>query len=236
MAALLEATDLACSFGGVQAVNGVSLRLDEGDMVALVGPNGAGKTTLLNLITGQHRPDRGRIVLAGRDVTRRTVSHPSRWAAIRSYQDGGIFGRLSARDNVAIAALCRGTGRRAATKAADEALSQLGLEPVAGERADRLSGGQRKLIDLARILVVDARVGLLDEPTAGVNPALLDVISREVRRQRENGTAFLIISHELPWVFELCSRVIVLGQGERLTEGTPEEIQADARVIDAYLA
>ena len=237
MAAVLEAEGLARAFNGVQALDGVDLRVEPGDMIALVGPNGAGKTTLLNVLTGQQVPDRGRVTIAGRDVSSRAPSHRARWPAVRTYQNAGMFLRLTAVDNVAVAAVSRGQSHRAAVKVAWEVLTRLGMDPMGDERADRLSGGQKKLVDFARTLVVsDAQVALLDEPTAGVNPALSEILAAQIRKRQEEGMAFVIVSHDLPWVFELCPRVMVLAQGQRLMVGTPEEVTNDPRVIDAYLA
>jgi branched-chain amino acid transport system ATP-binding protein len=217
-------------------VDEVSLSLGEGELVALVGPNGAGKSTFINLVSGHHVPDRGRVSLAGREVTRLPPSHPWRRAVVRSYQDAGIFPRLSAIENLMVPAVARGIPRRKAARRARAVLEVLGLLPVGWERADRLSGGQRKLVDFGRSLMVDARVALLDEPTAGVNPALSERMATLVRERQQVGVAFLIVSHDLPWAFSLCSRVIVLAFGRVLAEGSPEEIKNDARVREAYLA
>lgn len=236
MTALLEAYDVRKAFGGNHAVAGVSLALAAGELVALIGPNGAGKSTLLNLLTGQYVPDSGRVVLDGEEITRRPPSHPSRRVVVRSYQDGGVFPRLSALENVMVPAVARGVPRREAAALAERALARLGLAPVAHERADRLSGGQRKLIDFGRSLVVDARLTLLDEPTAGVNPALADELGELIRQRHEEGVGFLLVSHDLPWSFGLCFRVLVLAAGRVLAEGTPEQVRDDERVREAYLA
>ncbi len=236
MSPAVDARDLSKAFGGNQAVSHVSLSIERGELVALVGPNGAGKSTLLNLLTGQHTPDSGIVTLAGRDVTRLAPSHPSRRVLVRSYQDAGIFPRLSALENVAVPAVARGVPRGEAETRAAEILAALGLGPVARERADRLSGGQRKLVDFARTLLVDSEVALLDEPTAGVHPSLAERLAELIRRRSETGTAYLLVSHDLPWAFDLCPRVLVLASGSVLVEGSPEIVREDARVREAYLA
>ncbi|MCC6223344.1 MAG: ABC transporter ATP-binding protein [Thermoleophilia bacterium] len=236
MTPAVRARDLRKAFGGNQAVADVSLSIERGELVALVGPNGAGKSTLLNLLTGQHAPDRGTVELGSRDVTRLAPSHPARRTLVRSYQDAGIFPRLSALENVAVPAVARGVPRAEAEARAAETLATLGLGPVARERADRLSGGQRKLVDFARTLVVDAEIALLDEPTAGVHPSLADRLAELIRKRSETGTAHLLVSHDLPWAFGLCPRVLVLAAGSVLVEGRPEVVREDARVREAYLA
>ncbi|MDQ0469222.1 ABC transporter ATP-binding protein [Labrys wisconsinensis] len=233
---VLEAHDLAKAFGGHRAVDGVSLALAEGEILALVGPNGAGKTSLLNLLAGQMPPTSGTVRLHGVDVTALAPSHGRRRALLRSFQNGGTFGRLSAVENVALAAIARGEHRSRAEAAARAALAEVGLQPVADWRADTLSGGQRKLIDFARLLVVRPAVALLDEPTAGVSPAIMDVMRAVLLAERARGLGAIIVSHDLPWVFDLCSRVVVLAGGRPLAEGGPDAVAADPAVQEAYLA
>lgn len=235
MTPALEARDLAKSFGGHRAVDGMSLTLVPGEIVALVGPNGAGKTTLLNLLAGQFPPSGGRIVLGGTDITDRPPSHKARSGLLRSFQNGGVFGRLTAIENVALAAVARGARRGAAEAAAREALAEVGLAPVCEWRADRLSGGQRKLIDFARLLVTAPDVALLDEPTAGVSPAIMGVMGTILQAQQRRGLAAVIVSHDLPWVFDLCGRVMVMAGGRPLAEGSPDAVAADPAVQEAYI-
>jgi ABC-type branched-subunit amino acid transport system ATPase component len=236
MTALLETDDVRLSFGGIHAVDGVSVRIEPGEIVALIGPNGAGKTSLLNIAAGLVKPSSGRILLAGADVTACKASNPGRSRLFRSYQGGGVFGNLSALDNVAVAACTRGHRRHDAEKLAYSALKRVGLEPVVNEQAKRLSGGQRVLIDFARLLVSSAIVGLFDEPTSGVNPALLGVMATLIRELAENGGASVVVSHDTQWVFELCPRVIVMAQGRVILDGTPQEVMADRDVMEAYLS
>lgn len=234
--AVLEATGLRKAFGGNHVIDGVDFRLAAAELVALVGPNGAGKTSFLNLVSGQFRPNAGTITLGGVDVTGLEPKAPQRHGLFRSYQNGGTFGKLTAVENVAMAALVRGAHRRSAEAKAAEALKRVGLGPVADWPAERLSGGQRKLIDFARLLLAGPRVALLDEPTAGVNPAIMEVMRSIIAEMRDAGTGFIVISHDLPWVFGLCQRVVVLAAGKVLTMGSPDEVSADPRVREAYLA
>lgn len=233
---VLEATGLKKAFGGNHVIDGVGFSLAPAELVALVGPNGAGKTSFLNLVSGQMRPDAGTIVLDGADVTGLEPKAERRRQIFRSYQNGGTFGKLTAVENVAMAALVRGADRRTAETEAAEALKRVGLGPVANWPAERLSGGQRKLIDFARLLLARPKVALLDEPTAGVNPAIMEVMRAIIADMRDAGTGFIVISHDLPWVFGLCRRVVVLAAGKVLAMGSPDEISADPRVREAYLA
>jgi ABC-type branched-subunit amino acid transport system ATPase component len=232
----LKCVGLSKRFGGNQAISSVDLRVEAGDLVGLVGPNGAGKSTLLNLVTGQYPPDEGSVLVNSRDVTNRSPSHPWRNCIARTYQDGGVFPRLTALENVMVASVARGRSRIQAEKSAADAASQLGLAPVLYERGDRLSGGQRKLVDFARTMVVDAELVLLDEPTAGVNPALAELMADKVLERAGQGVGYLIISHDLQWAFSLCKWIIVLATGKLLMEGSPSQVREDPRVIEAYLA
>ncbi len=236
MNTLLETQDVAVAFGGNQAVDGVTLQVEPGELVALIGPNGAGKTTLLNVITGQQAPDDGRVLLDGTDVSRCKPSHAMRSPLFRSYQGGGALPNLSALDNVAIAACTRGHSRREAEEMARDALARVGLTPVMDALAKRLSGGQRVLIDFARLLVSGARVGLFDEPTSGVNPGLLGIMADLIRELARNGGASIVVSHDTQWVFDLCPRVVVMAQGRVLMDDTPDRVKADKRVMEAYLS
>jgi ABC-type branched-subunit amino acid transport system ATPase component len=233
---VLEATGLRKSFGGNHVIDGVDFSLATGELVALVGPNGAGKTSFLNLISGQFRANEGAIRIDDVDVTGLEPKASARRKLFRSFQNGGAFGKLTAVENVAIAGMVRGMSRRQAEDAAADALGRVGLEPVAGWAAERLSGGQRKLIDFARLLLARPVIALLDEPTAGVNPAIMEVMRSIIAEMRDAGTGFVVISHDLPWVFGLCQRVVVLAAGQVLTAGSPEEVSADPRVREAYLA
>lgn len=233
---VLEATGLKKAFGGNHVIDGVDFRLAAAELVALVGPNGAGKTSFLNLVSGQMRPNAGTITLDGADVTGLEPKSRKRRQLFRSYQNGGTFGKLTAAQNVAMAGLVRDMDRRSAEASAVAALERVGLGPVADWPAERLSGGQRKLIDFARLLLAGPTVALLDEPTAGVNPAIMEVMRSIIAEMRDAGTGFIVISHDLPWVFGLCQRVVVLAAGKVLTMGSPEEVSADPRVREAYLA
>jgi ABC-type branched-subunit amino acid transport system ATPase component len=223
------------SFGGNQAVSDVSTTINRGEIVGLVGPNGAGKSTYINLLTGQYTPDAGRVTVEGVEVTKLAPSHRGRFKVVRSYQDAGMFLRLSAIENVIVAAVARGMPMQTARARSREILDELGLRAVAHQRAERLSGGQRKLVDVARCLISDAVFILLDEPTAGVNMATADLLTRLIADRRAAGAGILVVSHDLRWAFPICSRVVVLAQGSLIAEGTADEVMQNPAVIEAYL-
>ncbi len=236
MSVILETVGLKKSFGGNQVIDGVDFALKAGELVAIVGPNGAGKTSFLNLISGQFKPNGGTICLGGTDISRLSPNAGARKSLFRSFQNGGAFGKLTARENVALAGMIRGMGRAEAEREAAKALERVGLSPVAEWTAEHLSGGQRKLIDVARLLLARPSVALLDEPTAGVNPAIMEVMRGIIASMRDEGCGFAVISHDLPWVFGLCHRVVVLAAGRVLAAGSPDEVSANQAVREAYLA
>lgn len=233
---ILDVRNIAKAYGGNQVVGGVDLSVAHKEIVALVGPNGAGKTTTLNLLSGQVALDSGSIALAGVDVSRHGPARVERHSLFRSFQNGGTFAKLSAIENVAVAGVVRGMPLFDARQAAAEALDRVGLTPVAHWPASKLSGGQRKLIDFARLLLANPRVALLDEPTAGVSPLIIEVMSEIIQSMRRVNTAFVVISHDLPWVFGLCDRVVVLATGKVLCAGSPDQVRANKDVQEAYLA
>jgi neutral amino acid transport system ATP-binding protein len=248
---LLTVDGLAKRFGGLRAVDGATLSVEEGSITALIGPNGAGKTTLFNLVTGFDRPDSGSVELAGRPITRRPPHAVARAGMMRTFQLTKALAAMTVLDNMLLGArrqpgerllgLARSPfGWRAREREiharARELLERVGLEAKAGEYAGTLSGGQRKLLELARLLMAEPRLVLLDEPLAGVNPALGERLLEHVHELRaEHGMTFLFIEHDMQAVMRNAERVIVMAQGRVIASGPPAEVRADARVIDAYL-
>jgi branched-chain amino acid transport system ATP-binding protein len=231
----LTGSELTKAFGGIAAVSGVDIALGPGEIVGVLGPNGSGKTTLMSLLAGLVRPDHGRVCVGGRDVTRAAPYSPKRRDVACALQNPRLFGSLIVRDNLELslhAKRCRGP---AATTLIDDALERLQLAHTGGLRAASLSGGQRKLVDLARALIVRPRVLLADEPTAGVSRAGQELVAGALQRATEDGTAVLLISHDLPWTFSLCRRIVFLRAGALLVEGTAADVQNDPRIADAYL-
>ena len=247
---LIEARDLVKVFGGLRAVDGMSIALNRGEMLGLIGPNGAGKTTLFNLLAGSLRPSEGRICVAGHDLTRYGADRRLGAGLGRTFQIPRPFAEMSVLENVL-------TGRqdqlgerlwmnvltpgrvaseeRAAVEKARNLLDFVTLSKLEHEPARVLSGGQRKLLELARILMADPQAILLDEPAAGVNPTLLELIIDRVLELNAQGKSILLIEHNMDMVARLCGRVVVMAAGRHLIEGKPEDVSRDPTVIDAYL-
>ena len=241
MTALLEIEGLTKRFGGVTAVNTCSFAVPEGSVTALVGPNGSGKTTAFNLITGYARADEGIVRFAGQAVRRPDPIRLSRSGLTRTFQQARIFADLTLVENM-VAALQQpwraafSTAVRGHERArALELLEEFGLARLAQERAGNLSYGQKKLLEFAAVLMGDPRLVLLDEPTAGVNPVLVEQIEERIRELNARGLTFLVVEHNMNLVMRLCDPVVVLAQGSKLAEGHPDEVRNDSRVLDAYL-
>ncbi len=241
MNALLEASGLTKRFGGVTAVSDCSFSVPEGSITALVGPNGSGKTTAFNLITGYMRGDAGAVRFAGTTVHRPDPVRLARQGLIRTFQQARIFPALTLVENLVAAvqqpwwAVFRTAvpGRERAR--ALELLDEFGLAGMADARAGELSYGQKKLLEFATVLMGEPRLVLLDEPTAGVNPVLVQQIEGRIRDLHARGITFLVVEHNMNLVMRLCDPVIVLDHGAKLADGPPEVVRSDPRVLDAYL-
>ncbi len=229
--AALEIEGLRKSFGGVLAVNGVSLRLEPGRIYGLIGPNGSGKTTLFNCITGLERRDEGRVFFNGQPIDGLKPYQIARQGIGRTFQVIRVFPELTALENLLV--VTQGD-RAAAMERALELLRFVRLEGLKGEFAGNLSYGQQKLVEFVRMLMRDPSLILLDEPAAGVNRTLLNDLLDAVRRLRDQGKTVLLVEHDMKVVMGLCETVFVLDHGEKIAEGSPGAIQMDERVIEAY--
>jgi ABC-type branched-subunit amino acid transport system ATPase component len=227
----LEIEDVRKSFGGVAAVNGVSLRLPPGRIYGLIGPNGSGKTTLFNCITGVERRDAGRIFLNGERIDGLKPYQVAQKGVGRTFQIIRVFPELTALENLLV--VTRGA-REAARAHALELLRFVNLEGLKDEYAGNLSYGQQKLVEFVRMLMRDPSLILLDEPAAGVNRTLLNDLLEAVRGLRDQGKTVLLVEHDMKVVMGLCETVFVLDHGEKIAEGPPGVIQTDERVIEAY--
>jgi branched-chain amino acid transport system ATP-binding protein len=247
---LLSVTGITKRFGGVEALNGCTLSVREASITGLIGPNGAGKTTLFNVISGLIAADSGQIRLGDGRLDGLSAHAIARRGVARTFQIPRPLGRMSVLENVLVYAhaqpgegLARVFTSPARVAAAEKGLRErahaildsVELAPLAGERADTLSGGQKKLLELARALMSDPRIILLDEPGAGVNPTLMRSLSEAIRALRAAGRTFLLIEHDMDLVTELCDPVIVMAQGRTLVEGPFAEVRRDPRVLEAYL-
>jgi len=247
---VLAVDGLSKSFGGLQAVSEVSFAVESGAIVGLIGPNGAGKTTTFNMVAGALEPSAGRISLLGEDVTGQRTDILYHKGLMRTFQLSQEYARMTALENLAVAAPTQpgesifaswlSAGRvaqreREVIELARETLEFLGLTHVSDELAGNLSGGQKKLLEIGRTMMNDAKVVLLDEPGAGVNPTMMRKVAELIERlNEERGYTFCIIEHDMDMIARLCGKIVVLVEGQVLMEGSIEDVRADERVIDAY--
>ncbi|WP_108663025.1 ABC transporter ATP-binding protein [Acuticoccus kandeliae] len=247
---MLEARHISFGYDALKAVDDVSLAFAFDRITALIGPNGAGKTTLFNLLAGALKPQSGEILLAGEALTPLPPHAIFQRGLARTFQIPRPFGQLSVLENLLVAAdetpgerfydgWLRGGAvkrrERQLTERARELLDFVTLDHLADEPARTLSGGQQKLLELARILMKEPRMILLDEPAAGVNPALLQVIVERIEKIHARGIGFVIIEHNIDLVTRICDPIVVMAEGRVLVEGSAETVRNDPRVIDAYL-
>ncbi len=246
---IFEATNVRKDFGGVVAVNVDEICIEPGTLVSLIGPNGAGKTTFFDVVTGFQSARSGQVCFKGEPISGWEPYKIARQGLVRTFQLTRVLARMTVIDNMRLAAddqpgerlygqFLPGTVRRKEseiTGRADELLERFALTRVRDEYAGRLSGGQKKLLELARALMVRPKMMLLDEPMAGVNPALGESLLHYVQELRDEGMTFLLVEHDMDVVMRISERVIVMAAGEVIADGLPGEVRTDRRVIDAYL-
>ena len=244
MTALLDVKAVSKSFGGVAANRSVSVEVGDGEIVGLIGPNGSGKTTLFNSIVGFHPVDTGSISFDGRDITRLRVPRIARLGMLRTFQQTRIYPKMTAMQNMAASTPYRDVSliqmlSRHPPHVADKSealLDFVGLYSKRFLRAGDLSFGQQKLLEFAMALMNEPRMLLLDEPTAGINPTLINGLIDRLKRANEDlGITLFVIEHNMRVIMNLAQRIYCLAHGELLAEGPPEAIQTDQRVVDAYL-
>lgn len=248
---MIEVHNLTKTFGGFTAVNAASLSIATGSITGLIGPNGAGKTTLFNVIAGVHQPNGGSVTLDGEDITGLPPHQLFEKGMLRTFQIAHEFSSLSVRENLMMVPDTQPGeslidvwlhGRKVkqveeeVRSKADEVIEFLEISHVADELAGNLSGGQKKLLELGRTMMVDAKIVFLDEVGAGVNRTLLNTIGDAIiRLNKERGYTFCVIEHDMDFIDKLCDPVIVMAEGAVLAEGTLAEIKANEQVIEAYL-
>ncbi len=233
--AILEIRHVSKFFGGLAANSDVSFEVEERTIVGLIGPNGAGKTTLFNCITGYHRPSRGEIVFEGRRMNGLRPHKVCKLGMARTWQKVRPLTNLSVVDNVVVGALCRTNSVKEARVVAEEQLRVVRLEGKAGFLAGTLPIGERKKLEVARVLATKPKLLLLDEVMGGLNARESEEIIQLILEIRTHGVTQIVIEHDMKAIMRLADRIVVLNSGEKLAEGTPQEIVRDPLVVEAYL-
>ena len=248
----LRVNDLRKEFGGIVAVDGASFEVEEGTMTGLIGPNGAGKSTTFNCITGVHEPTAGQVHFQGEEITGLSPNRVANRGLVRTFQIARELEEMTVLENMLLApkgqrgeALWRSVlpfVRRSVVEQEEEILEDcwemlefFEIDHLAHEYAGNLSGGQRKLLELARALLTEPTMLLLDEPFVGVNPSLEERLLEHIHELREQGYTFLIVEHDMDLIMQNCEHIIVMHQGQVLTEGTPAEVKQNEQVVEAYL-
>ncbi len=235
MAALLEVRGVFKFFGGLAANSNVSFSVEEGSIMGLIGPNGAGKTTLFNCVTGFHPPSRGEVLFDGRSIARLTPARICRLGMARTWQKVRPLAKMTVLDNVMVGALSRTGDLRRASEIAREQLAHVKLEHKAGALAGGLPVGERKKLEVARVLATRPRLLLLDEVMGGLNPAESEDVIQLILEIRRRGVTQIVIEHDMKAIMRISDEIVVLNSGEKLTQGPPAEIVANPDVVAAYL-
>ena len=238
MSAILSTQDVVVRFGVLQAVSQASIEVVEGRVTGLIGPNGAGKTTLFNVITGLQEPTAGKVFFDGKDITNKNPFKRARMGIARTFQKLEVFGSLSARENILVAAEQRKTWDRSGfdpNQVCDEILEKVGLSDVSEFMVGTLPTGTARLVELARALASNPRVLLLDEPSSGLNEEETEEMASLLRKLVDEGLGVLLVEHDMSFVMGTCQFIHVLDFGTIIATGTPAEVQANAQVQAAYL-
>jgi len=231
----IEVHGLHKHFGGLAALDGIYLEARAAEVLGIIGVNGAGKTTLMNCICGIYRADRGRVVIGGRDMTGLTPHEIAHAGVGRTFQIPRVFRKMSLIDNLLVPVLDRAESDRALIERAEAMLEQMRLIELRHNFAEELSGGQQKLLEMARMLMPEPRVVMLDEPFAGVHPMLCRFMIEQIEAIAAGGKTVLLISHDLTSIYRLSHRVAALNQGRVIAEGSVAEIRGNPAVVEAYL-
>jgi branched-chain amino acid transport system ATP-binding protein len=232
---ILQAKNLTKQFGGVVAVDSLELELDGDSLVGLIGPNGSGKTTTLNLLNGALAPSSGSISVHNRNLAGKSSSSFVRAGVTRTFQHPRVFSTLTAVENLLVPVLHQRGSKRSWSTKAESLLAFVGLAEHRDTPASELSGGQQKLLEFVRALMTDPGIILMDEPFAGIHPSVKELLRERIAQKNAEGTAFLIVSHEIPDLTRMCSQIICMAEGRIIAHGTPETVITDPAVVEAYL-
>lgn len=232
---LLDVRDLVKRFGGLVAVNEVSFTLERNTVLGLIGINGSGKTTVMNCVNGLYKADGGSIRFDGEELIGRSPHEVTRLGIGRTFQIPRVFRRMTLIDNLLVPLLGSGLSDAELTEQAEECLAQVNLHGLRQNYAEELSGGQQKLLELARLIMLDPKLILLDEPFAGVNPSLCQLLLERIEGLLEKGKSFILVSHDLTSIYRLSSHIVVLNEGRKIAEGSVDEVKNNPEVIEAYL-
>lgn len=232
---ILEVIDLVKKFGGNVAVNGASLAVGRGTIAGIIGINGAGKSTLMNCVAGMYKATSGRVVFEGRDLVGQTPHQIAAAGLGRTFQIPRTFQRLSLIDNLMIPMLNRPEPEDELIAKAEAGLAEVNLQDLKLNNGEELSGGQQKLLELARVMMLEPKLILLDEPFAGVNPTLCRLITDKILEMKAAGTSFLLVSHDLTSIYRLSDHIYCLNQGQVICEGGVDDVRNNPAVVEAYL-
>jgi branched-chain amino acid transport system ATP-binding protein len=233
--AWLSIEQIAIAFGGLRALDGVTFAIDRGELVGLIGPNGSGKTTMVNILSGHLRPDDGRVLIEDQRIDGLRPEILVERGVSRTFQLTRTFARMSVRDNLMVAGCALGLAWNEAERRALQLLEEVALSRLQDVEARELSGGQMKLLEFAACFMVTPKIVLLDEPFAAVHPAMKEVMATFIRRRHAAGQTFLIISHDMPVVVELCARTVCLNAGVVIADAATRQVLTNPVVIEAYL-
>jgi len=233
--ALLQIQEVEKHFGGLRAVDRASMEVAQGELLGLIGPNGSGKTTLLNVLSGHMAADGGQVLLEGRSVLGLNPTQLTRLGVLRMFQMTRVFNRVSAFDNLLVCGLAMGLDELQASRRAVELLDELRLTHVMHLDGGQLSGGQKKLLEFGACFMVPPRIALLDEPFAAVHPVMKETMAAFIKRRNGSGQTFILVSHDMPVVVELCPRAVCMNAGKVVADGPTQQVRNDAAVIEAYL-
>ena len=233
--ALLAIDRVSKSFGGLKALDAASFSIEAGELIGLIGPNGSGKTTLINVISGHLAPDSGEVMLDGQPVQGRRPEALARLGVLRTFQLTRAFPRISTLDNLLVAGCALGLSQDEADTRARGLVAELGLTRVMDLDAGHLSGGQLKLLEFGACFMVPPRIALLDEPFAAVHPSMKEIMAGIIRRRHAEGQTFLLVSHDMPVIVELCPRTVCMNAGRVIADEATRAVLTDPVVIEAYL-